>query len=86
MYQAQILDRVRRGDNLLVIAPTGAGKTEIAIRRSGELLETSPQAKIVMLCNYVNLAMQQAGKWVGQAGGVPGIRGQPRCPIREALG
>jgi hypothetical protein len=60
-YQRQIVEEARTGANLIVVAPTGSGKTAIAIAHCAHVLEGDPQRRIVFLAPTVALAQQQAG-------------------------
>lgn len=60
-YQQRPLERLAAGENILLVLPTGAGKTEVALQRTLALLRADPNAKTVMLVPNVTLAYQQAG-------------------------
>lgn len=60
-YQKEVIERASRGDNLLVVAPTGSGKTQIAVHRAAQVLGEA-RGLVVMCCDTVNLCTQQAGE------------------------
>lgn len=60
-YQQRALDRLSAGGNMLLVLPTGAGKTEVALRRAVVLLEADPEAKTIFVVNNVALVPQQTG-------------------------
>ncbi|DBA88746.1 TPA: hypothetical protein ACH3X1_004165 [Trebouxia sp. C0004] len=60
-YQQRALDHIKGGGNYILVAPTGSGKTRIAVELAGLLLQKTPEAKIVFLATTVALAQQQAG-------------------------
>ena len=61
-YQQQVIQVARSGANLIVVAPTGSGKTAIVIRHAAVVLGKDPKQRIVFLAPTVALAQQQAGR------------------------
>ena len=53
--------RLAAGENIILVLPTGGGKTEVALQHSLAVLRAEPGAKIVMLVPNIALAYQQAG-------------------------
>ena len=60
-YQKRALSRLAAGENIVLVLPTGGGKTEVALRHILQLLRVDPAAKTVMLVPDIALAYQQAG-------------------------
>ena len=63
-YQQVLLDCVAKGRNHIVVAPTGSGKTRIAVETAGILLQRKPGAKVLYLAPTVSLTEQQTGQHV----------------------
>eukprot|EP00105_Crassostrea_gigas_P026036 XP_011446815.1 PREDICTED: probable ATP-dependent RNA helicase DDX58 isoform X2 [Crassostrea gigas] len=60
-YQQELAERALRGDNCVIIAPTGSGKTHVAIRIIQHHLEKLERGKkIVFIVDKNNLANQQS--------------------------
>lgn len=54
----EIVEAVRRGEDLLIVAPTGFGKTKVVADAYKELLSQDPQFSAVTLQNRQSLAVQ----------------------------
>ncbi|KAK9839243.1 hypothetical protein WJX81_003834 [Elliptochloris bilobata] len=63
-YQQRALDRLARGGNLIFVAPTGSGKTLVAVARAAALLRSRPDARVVFLTTTTALAPQQAKEFL----------------------
>ena len=61
-YQQQLLNCISKGQNYIVVAPTGSGKTRIAVEIAGALLLRKADAKILFLAPTVALTEQQTGQ------------------------
>ena len=61
-YQKKLLDCVSKGGNHIIVAPTGSGKTRVAVELAGLILGRKPTGCIVFLTQTVALAEQQAGQ------------------------
>ena len=69
-YQQRVADAAKQGGNIIFVAPTGSGKTAVAVAHSVHVLQQEPAARIVFLAPTVPLAQQQTGGWVdGWVGG-----------------
>lgn len=60
-YQKRLLDCVGKGGNHIIVAPTGSGKTRVAVEFASLILERKPTACILFLTQTVALAEQQTG-------------------------
>ncbi|KAA6429036.1 MAG: retinoic acid inducible I [Trebouxia sp. A1-2] len=60
-YQQQLVDCVSKGQNHIIVAPTGSGKTRVAVEVAGLLFQRKPSARILFLTATVALAEQQTG-------------------------
>lgn len=60
-YQTRLLDCVGKGGNHIIVAPTGSGKTRVAVELAGLVLVRKPTARIFFLTQTVALAEQQTG-------------------------
>lgn len=61
-FQQQLVDCVSKGQNHIVVAPTGSGKTRVAVELAGLVFARKPAARILFLTPTVALAEQQTGK------------------------
>ncbi len=61
-YQQQLVDCVSKGQNHIIVAPTGSGKTRVAVEVAGLLFQRKPSARILFLTPTVALAEQQTGE------------------------
>lgn len=52
-YQQEVVERALRGENIIICLPTGAGKTRAAVYVAKRHLETTANAKVVVLVNRV---------------------------------
>lgn len=52
-YQQEVVERALRGENIIICLPTGAGKTRAAVYVAKRHLETTANAKVVVLVNKV---------------------------------
>ncbi|XP_068435176.1 ATP-dependent RNA helicase DHX58 [Clinocottus analis] len=57
-YQEEVVQRALQGENIIIWLPTGGGKTRAAVYVAKRHLETTPQAKVVVLVNKVHLVDQ----------------------------
>lgn len=64
-YQERVAAAARQGGNLIVVAPTGAGKTLPIVVHTAHVLERDAAARCVFLAPTQALALQQAGAGVG---------------------
>lgn len=53
-YQEEVVERALRGENIIIWLPTGGGKTRAAVYVAKKHLETTPNAKVVVLVNMVH--------------------------------
>lgn len=60
-FQHKLLDHIKQGGNHIIVAPTGSGKTRIAVELSALWLAKKSTARTLFLTNTVPLAQQQAG-------------------------
>ncbi len=51
-----------KGQNHIIVAPTGSGKTRVAVEVAGLLFQRKPSARILFLTPTVALAEQQTGQ------------------------
>lgn len=61
-YQQEVVERALRGENIIICLPTGAGKTRAAVYVAKRHLETTANAKVVVLVNKVHLVDQHHSK------------------------
>ena len=61
-YQKRVLQRLADGENLIMVAPPGAGKTEVALQHALAMLKADNLATTLFLVPNVTLAIQQAGE------------------------
>lgn len=59
--QQRLVDAASTGNHLIVL-PTGAGKTRIAIELAARILQADLQSHIVFLADNRTLALQQQGR------------------------
>lgn len=52
-YQQEVVERALQGENIIICLPTGAGKTRAAVYVAKRHLETTANAKVVVLVNKV---------------------------------
>ncbi|KAM4598464.1 ATP-dependent RNA helicase DHX58 isoform 1-T2 [Polymixia lowei] len=64
-YQEEVVERAVQGQNIIIWLPTGGGKTRAAVYVAKKHLETTPQAKVVVLVNKVHLVDQHYTKEFG---------------------
>lgn len=57
-YQQEVVERALKGENIIIWLPTGGGKTRAAVYVAKRHLETTPNAKVVVLVNKVHLVDQ----------------------------
>ncbi|CAL9692889.1 unnamed protein product [Knipowitschia caucasica] len=57
-YQEEVAQRALQGENIIIWLPTGGGKTRAAVYVAKTHLETTPEAKVVVLVNMVHLVDQ----------------------------
>ncbi|RUS70384.1 hypothetical protein EGW08_021853, partial [Elysia chlorotica] len=58
-YQSELADIALTGRNCIICAPTGSGKTKVAIEIIQEHLKRVPNAKVAFFANTVHLVLQQ---------------------------
>nr|QYW22327.1 LGP2 [Channa argus] len=61
-YQEEVVERALQGENIIIWLPTGGGKTRAAVYVAKRHLQTTPQAKVVVLVNKVHLVDQHYSK------------------------
>lgn len=61
-YQREVVERALRRENIIIWLPTGGGKTRAAVYVAQKHLETTSQAKVVVLVNKVHLVDQHYTK------------------------
>uniref|UniRef100_A0A671XW95 RNA helicase n=1 Tax=Sparus aurata TaxID=8175 RepID=A0A671XW95_SPAAU len=61
-YQKEVVERALQGENIIIWLPTGGGKTRAAVYVAKRHLETTPNAKVVVLVNKVHLVDQHYTK------------------------
>ena len=61
-FQQEVVDCVNGGGNHIIVAPTGSGKTRIAVEAAGVVFQRKPAARVLFLTATVALAEQQTGK------------------------
>lgn len=52
-YQEEVVRRPLKGENIIIWLPTGSGKTRAAVYVAKRHLETTANAKVVVLVNMV---------------------------------
>ncbi|XP_034567100.1 probable ATP-dependent RNA helicase DHX58 [Notolabrus celidotus] len=57
-YQEEVVERAIRGENIIIWLPTGGGKTRAAVYVAKRHLETTRNAKVMVLVSTVHLADQ----------------------------
>lgn len=62
VYQEEVVQRALRGENIIIWLPTGGGKTRAAVYVAKNHLETTKNAKVVVLVNKVHLVDQHFTK------------------------
>lgn len=60
-YQQRPVAAIAEGHNVIHVAPTGSGKTAVAVAATLHMLQQDHRARIVFLAPSVALAEQQAG-------------------------
>lgn len=53
-YQEEVVERALKGENIIIWLPTGGGKTRAAVYVAKRHLETTANAKVVVLVNMVS--------------------------------
>lgn len=53
-YQEEVVERALQGENIIIWLPTGGGKTRAAVYAAKRHLETTTNAKVVVLVNMVH--------------------------------
>ncbi|XP_023149833.2 probable ATP-dependent RNA helicase DHX58 [Amphiprion ocellaris] len=61
-YQEEVVERAVKGENIIIWLPTGGGKTRAAVYVAKKHLETTKNAKVVVLVNKVHLVDQHYSK------------------------
>ncbi|XP_028268361.1 ATP-dependent RNA helicase DHX58 [Parambassis ranga] len=61
-YQEEVVERALKGENIIIWLPTGGGKTRAAVYVAKRHLETTANAKVVVLVNKVHLVEQHYSK------------------------
>ncbi|XP_022064730.1 probable ATP-dependent RNA helicase DHX58 [Acanthochromis polyacanthus] len=61
-YQEEVVERALKGENIIIWLPTGGGKTRAAVYVAKKHLETTTNAKVVVLVNKVHLVDQHYSK------------------------
>uniref|UniRef100_H2LFL8 RNA helicase n=2 Tax=Oryzias latipes TaxID=8090 RepID=H2LFL8_ORYLA len=61
-YQEEVVERALKGENIIIWLPTGGGKTRAAVYVAKRHLETTANAKVVVLVNMVHLVDQHYSK------------------------
>ncbi|XP_075894754.1 ATP-dependent RNA helicase DHX58 [Nelusetta ayraudi] len=57
-YQEEVVQRPLQGENVIIWLPTGSGKTRAAVYVAKRHLETTANAKVVVLVNMIHLVEQ----------------------------
>jgi ERCC4-related helicase len=73
-YQQRAVNRAATGCNMILVGPTGSGKTAIPVAHAEAMLRLNPAARVVFLAPTVPLVQQQTGK-----GGDSGQSGYVSC-------
>lgn len=71
-YQQRLLEAAKQGGNWIIVAPTGSGKTDVAVAYAVHVLQRDHSARVVFLAPTVALAEQQAGEWNAMAAALEG--------------
>ncbi|XP_063328317.1 ATP-dependent RNA helicase DHX58-like [Pelmatolapia mariae] len=61
-YQQEVVERALKRENVIIWLPTGGGKTRAAVYVAKKHLETTPNAKVMVLVNKVHLVDQHYNK------------------------
>uniref|UniRef100_A0AAX7UZ53 RNA helicase n=1 Tax=Astatotilapia calliptera TaxID=8154 RepID=A0AAX7UZ53_ASTCA len=61
-YQQEVVERALKRENIIIWLPTGGGKTRAAVYVAKKHLETTPNAKVMVLVNKVHLVDQHYNK------------------------
>ncbi|XP_014893336.1 ATP-dependent RNA helicase DHX58 [Poecilia latipinna] len=61
-YQKEVVERALKGENVIIWLPTGGGKTRAAVYVARRHLETTANAKVMVLVNKVHLVDQHYTK------------------------
>lgn len=61
-YQEEVVRRPLRGENIIIWLPTGSGKTRAAVYVAKRHLETTANAKVVVLVNMVRRTLRLGGQ------------------------
>uniref|UniRef100_A0A3B4FU93 RNA helicase n=1 Tax=Pundamilia nyererei TaxID=303518 RepID=A0A3B4FU93_9CICH len=61
-YQQEVVESALKGENIIIWLPTGGGKTRAAVYVAKKHLETTPNAKVIVLVNKVHLVDQHYNK------------------------
>uniref|UniRef100_A0A1A8I431 RNA helicase n=1 Tax=Nothobranchius kuhntae TaxID=321403 RepID=A0A1A8I431_NOTKU len=61
-YQEEVVQRALKGENVIIWLPTGGGKTRAAVYVAKKHLETTANAKVMVLVNKVHLVDQHYNK------------------------
>ncbi|KAM4717906.1 ATP-dependent RNA helicase DHX58 isoform 1-T2 [Anableps anableps] len=61
-YQKEVVERALKGENVIIWLPTGGGKTRAAVYVAKRHLETTANAKVMVLVNKVHLVDQHYTK------------------------
>ncbi|XP_030840777.1 probable ATP-dependent RNA helicase DDX58 [Strongylocentrotus purpuratus] len=91
IYQEELAEPALQGHNTCVVAPTGSGKTYVAVAVAQEVLRKSPGKKVIFVVNQVPLVHQQSTvfkKYIKDVAYICGDHGQPeitRLPMDEVL-
>lgn len=54
-YQQEVVERALKRENIIIWLPTGGGKTRAAVHVARRHLETTANAKVVVLANKVQI-------------------------------
>ncbi|XP_783556.1 probable ATP-dependent RNA helicase DDX58 [Strongylocentrotus purpuratus] len=90
-YQVELAEPALQGHNTCVVAPTGSGKTYVAVAVAQEVLRKSPGKKVIFVVNQVPLVHQQSTvfkKYIKDVAYICGDHGQPqitRLPMDQVL-
>ncbi|XP_030840770.1 probable ATP-dependent RNA helicase DDX58 [Strongylocentrotus purpuratus] len=90
-YQVELAEPALQGHNTCVVAPTGSGKTYVAVAVAQEVLRKSPGKRVIFVVNQVPLVHQQSTvfkKYIKDVAYICGDHGQPqikRLPMDQVL-